>query len=194
VARFFGISQQIPPNPPFSKGGTGCYPPLAKGGRGDFDSNPLHHVTILAAFGVLRHFPNVRPGRTHRCPPTLWDGRLCPSSSGAGCAGHLPGEGRGPWAVAARAATMAGTAHSTILAPTGGARALRFCPRSQGSAWECMPGGSASHQRQRIHYSMGTRSRPGRARHVRPRQPSVSMFEQKRDAPIQACGVSADSS
>ncbi len=29
------IRMQIPPNPLFSKGGTGCYPPLAKGGTGD---------------------------------------------------------------------------------------------------------------------------------------------------------------
>ncbi len=57
----FGMLQQIPPNPPFSKGGTYSYPPLAKGGWGDFHSNPLHHGTIHFAPTVLRHFPCGRP-------------------------------------------------------------------------------------------------------------------------------------
>ncbi len=67
-ARDSACCNKSPLTPLFLRGGTGSYPPLAKGGRGDFHSNPLYHGTIHFAPTVLRHFPCGCPGQA-RGPP-----------------------------------------------------------------------------------------------------------------------------
>ena len=78
MARSHCMSQQIPPNPPFPKGGTGSYPPFGKGeqGGGWLESTPSWH-----AFACFQGFETVSRGLPLRfscsgppCPDILLAG------------------------------------------------------------------------------------------------------------------------
>jgi hypothetical protein len=85
---------QIPPTPPLQKGGAMLYPPLEKGGGGDFHGNCHAGAAPISENNGPGIFTNSQPATRNPPPTYLW--LLVAALLCTACGYRLTGEGLGP--------------------------------------------------------------------------------------------------